>query len=50
MRALRSDGNHGYDGPNSIDNHKGFGCNPTNDIDGDGGEKKQNGKFGQAEW
>lgn len=39
MRALRSNGDHGYYGPKNIDDYKGSGYNSTDGIDGDGGEK-----------
>lgn len=40
VRALRSDSDHGYDGPSNIDNYNGSGYNPTDGADGNGGEKK----------
>lgn len=40
MRALRSDGDHGYNGPSNIDNYNGSGHNPTDGANGNGGEKK----------
>ena len=40
VRALRSDGDHGCDGPNKIYNYNGLGYNVTEGFDGDCGEKK----------